>query len=195
MWPWVEKEKRSGRNVKFRQGLETKDYHSDVLPTGPGICLPQNEMTTIGTEKIIWHRTWPWILGGLLLAYFYAYFAAMSSGDVDLAECHALEAAVVERNVVPPSVSAPRQPGIFCDRAIQMPFLRRYEKVFVYGVTDRAAQDGIVASVKEFRAARKGVPLVVEFFEKENWITWSDGNGKSGGRRGKEIAVREDWVR
>ncbi len=146
--------------------------------------------------KMVWHKVWPWIVGGLLVAYFYAYFAAMATGDVDLVECHALEAAVVARNTIPPSVSAPGQPGIFCDRGIQMPFLRRYEKVFVYGVTDKTAQDGVMASIREFQRTHGGGRVLVDFFAKENWIVWSDqSGGRSGGHRGPEVAVWEDWVR
>jgi hypothetical protein len=79
---------------------------------------------------------------------------------------------------------------------MQIPLLRRYEKVFVYGVTDKTAQDGVMAAIREFQRRRGGGRVLVEFFEKENWIAWSDqGCGRSGGHRGPEVAVREDWVR
>ena len=191
-----ETEKSSGRNAKFLNQPETKDYHNDVIPFATCSYLPRHFVAMNEKKKMVWHRVWPWVVGGLLVAYFYAYFAAMTTGDVDLAQCHALEAAVVARNAIPASVSAPGQPGIFCDRAIQIPFLRRYEKVFVYGVTDKTAQDRVLAAIREFQLTRGGGRVLVEFFEKENWIAWSDQSGeRSGGHRGPEVPVREVWVR
>ncbi len=137
----------------------------------------------------------PWVLGGLLVAYFYAYFMAMGSGDVEMAECHQLESAVVEKHTIPSSISAPGQPAIFCDRAIQLPFLRHYEKVYVYGVLDGAAQDAIVLTLRDFHQAGSGGRIEVQFFEKENWQRWSDPKtGDSGGRRGPETPLRTQWI-
>ena len=144
--------------------------------------------------KFSWLRTLPWVIGGLLLAYFYAYFTAMTTGDVDLVQCHALEAAVTAKSTIPPSVSSPGRPGIFCDRAIRLPFLMRYEKVYVYGVTNVGAQDTIVQTLGDFPGAHDG-KVLVEFFAKENWAAWSHpATGDKGGQRGTETPLRTIWI-
>ena len=152
--------------------------------------LPYSEPAKFPTRQMF-----IWGPGLLLVAYFYAYFTAMTTGDVDLAQCHALESAVAAKNTVPMSVSAPGQPGIFCDRAIQQPFLTHYERVYVYGVVDTAQQDAIVAAVREYRAQHPEKILLL-FIAKENWTAWSDpATGRSGGRRGPETPLRTAWVK
>ena len=147
-------------------------------------------------------KTTSWGLGIVLLVYFYAYFNAMTTGDVDLAGCHALEEAVTARVTIPMSVSSPGQPGIFCDRAVRLPLLTQYEKVYVYGVTETAEQDAILGAVREFQGTQQGKQhgeqhgkILVEFFLKENWQAWSDpASGRSGGKRGPETAMRAVWT-
>jgi hypothetical protein len=136
-----------------------------------------------------------WGPGLLLVAYFYAYFTALTTGDVDLAQCHALESAVMANNTIPMSVSSPGQPGIFCERAIQQPLLTHYDRLYVYGVLDAAAQDAIVVAVREFQVHHAGKILLL-FIAKENWTPWSDpGTQRNGGRRGPETPLRTVWVK
>ncbi len=154
------------------------------------------DILTGETPKTSKLKAWSWGAGILLLAYFYAYFNAMTTGDVDLAECHALESAVTARNTIPLSVSTPGSPGVFCDRAIQLPFLKHYEKVYVYGVTDAGAQDAILTTLRDFNSVHHQGRILVAFFAKENWQTWSDpATGRSGGRRGPETPARSLWIK
>jgi hypothetical protein len=154
------------------------------------------DILTGETPKTSKLKTWSWGAGILLLAYFYAYFNAMTTGDVDLAECHALESAVTAKHTILLSVSTPGSPGVFCDRAIQLPFLRHYEKVYVYGVTDARAQDGILTTLRDFNSVHHHERILVAFFTKENWQTWSDSaTGSSGGRRGPETPTRSLWIK
>lgn len=143
-------------------------------------------------------KTFSWSAGIFLLVYFYAYFNAMTTGDVDLAGCHALEEAVTAKHAIPMSVSSPGQPGIFCDRAVRLPLLTQYEKVYVYGVMESVEQDSILGAVRDFHGTQHGNQrgkILVEFFEKENWQPWSDpSTGRSGGKRGAETAVRSVWI-
>jgi hypothetical protein len=153
------------------------------------------DFTITESAPIRWWRVLPWVVGGLLVAYFYAYFMAMSSGDMEMTECHQLESAVIAQHAIPASISSPGQAAIFCDRAIRLPLLSRYEKVYVYGVTDGAAQDAIVRTLRDFRDQRNTGKVLVQFFEKENWNTWSDhATGRSGGRRGTETPLRSEWI-
>ena len=146
--------------------------------------------------NLTWRRVWPWALGGLLVAYFYAYFAALATGDVELAECHNLESAVVAKHAIPLAISTPGQPGIFCDREVQLPLLTHYKKVYVYGVTQPNAQDAIVQTLEQFHRDQKSDRILVQFFDKENWVTWSDpATGRNGGRRGAETPLRTLWVK
>jgi hypothetical protein len=153
------------------------------------------DILTGETPKTSKLKTWSWGGGIFLLAYFYAYFNALTTGDVNLAKCHELEKAVTAKDAIPMSVSSPGHAGIFCDRAIQLPLLTHYEKVYVYGVTDSAAQDSIVATVRDFHGPQHG-KIEVLFFVKENWQPWSDpASGASGGKRGPETAVRVAWIK
>src|SRR5271156_6680456 len=137
------------------------------------------------SKPIRWRRVWPWVFGGVLVAYFYAYFMAMATGDVEMAQCHQLESAVEAKHSIPGSTSSPGRPAIFCDRAVKFPFLAPYEKVYVYGVLDAASQEAIVRTLQKFYRERNSEKVQVQFFEKENWKTWSDpATGRSGGRRG-----------
>jgi hypothetical protein len=148
------------------------------------------------SQPMRWGRVLAWIFGGLLMGYFYAYFMAISSGDVELATCHQLESAVEAKHSLPASTSSPGRPAIFCDRAIQLPLLARYEKVYVYGVLDGATQDAIVGTLRDFYRERRSGKALVEFFEKENWQTWSSpATGESGGRRGPETPLRSLWIK
>jgi hypothetical protein len=151
-------------------------------------------MTT--SQRIPWWQIILWLFGGLLVAYFYAYFVAMTTGDVELAECHDVETAVIAKHTIPLAISSPGRPGIFCDRAIKLPFLTHYKKVYVYGVTEPNAQDAIVQTLQRFDRDHKSGKLLVQFFAKENWTTWSDpATGGSGGRRGRETPLREVWIK
>jgi hypothetical protein len=158
------------------------------LPLYPDILTGESPKTS----KL---KTWSWGAGIFLLAYFYAYFNAMSTGDVDLAECHELESAVSAKHSIPLSLSAPGSPAVFCDRAIQLPLLKHYENVYVYGVTEATAQDAILATLREFRGGHRQGRIRVAFFARENWQTWSDpATGRSGGHRGPETPVRSLWI-
>ncbi len=60
-------------------------------------------------------------------------------------------------------------------------FLSYYNDVIVLGVTDRAAQDHVVAAVAEnFREAHTH-PVQVVFYERENWATRQLKNGATFG--------------
>ena len=115
-----------------------------------------------------------WLLGGFLVAYAYTFISATASDSENLSGCQAVVPAVTSRHRVPPSVSEPGSPAVSCDLGVHFPLLRTYYTVFIYGVPDRGEQDGIVADLRTFRGASQTPRILVQFFEKENWRTWSD---------------------
>lgn len=90
------------------------------------------------------------------------------------------------------STSTLGSPAIFCDVEVKSFFLKRFDHVRIYGVTDKGQQDSIVRSLERSREQSKTRQLVADFYEKENWKTWSDPTtGRRGGERGPETPIRK----
>jgi hypothetical protein len=148
------------------------------------------------TAKTHWRRALPWLIGGFLLAYVYAFLVAITTGDSELYECQDFAQAVLAKHSIPESKSAPGHPGMSCPLEVQMPFLIRYEKAYIYGVTDGPWQDSIARTLQEFRARYHSRKILVQFFDRENWKTWSNPDtGAHGGERGPEIPIRLIWIK
>ena len=140
------------------------------------------------------HHIAGWIIGGLIIAYCYAFINAITSASENSDQCKALESAAINGHHIPMSVSQPNTPGAFCELGVHFPLLRTYFTVFIYGVPDRSQQDAIVTSLRN--APRPNAKkILVQFFEKENWRPWSDPkSGRSGGNRGPEIPIATQWI-
>jgi hypothetical protein len=146
--------------------------------------------------RIRWHIHASWIAGALLLAYAYGFVNAMVRASENIDECRHVVASLSSKYQVPPSVSTPGSPAIFCDAAVHFPLLNVYDNVFIYGVVMPANQNAIEASLRDFHATAGTRPILLQFFDKENWRTWADPNsGRSGGNRGPETAIRKVWIR
>jgi hypothetical protein len=146
--------------------------------------------------KTLWRRALPWLIGGFAVAYIYAFLVATTTGDLELYECTKLAAAVLAKHSIPESKSAPGHAGIFCHLEVQLPFLIRYDKAYIYGVTDKTSQDSIAHTLQEFRAGYHSRKILVQFFATENWKTWSNPDtGTHGGDRGPEIPIRLVWIK
>ncbi len=131
-----------------------------------------------------------------LVLYGLAYFTVTTTSADDLYECKAIVKAVEAKHEIPTSSSAPGEPGIFCSKGVRFPFLTSYDTLFVYGVTDKSAQDSIVKTLEDARRESHIRDVFVRFFDRENWKTWSDpDSGRSGGERGPETPIREAWIR
>jgi hypothetical protein len=149
-----------------------------------------------GASRTRWHIHTSWVAGTLLLAYAYAFVAAMVRASENVGECQHLVASLSSKYQVPLSVSAPGSPAIFCDAAVHFPLLTVYDNVFIYGVGTPATQRAIEAWLRAFHAAAGSRPILLQFFDKENWRTWSDPHsGRGGGNRGPETAIRTVWIR
>jgi hypothetical protein len=146
-------------------------------------------------SKRRWLTPVAWLGGGFLIAYAYAFVMATTTDSQNLDECNAVVSAVTSKHSVPLSVSEPGRPAIFCDLGVHFPLLRSYETVFIYGVLDKGQQDSIIADLRSFHRASPTRKILVQFFEKENWKTWSDpGSGRSGGSRGPESPIFKVWI-
>jgi hypothetical protein len=136
-----------------------------------------------------------WLLSGFLVAYAYAFISATASDSENLSGCQPIVSAVTSRHRLPLSVSEPGSPAISCDLGVHFPLLRTYFTVFIYGVLDRGQQGAIVADLRTIHRACQTPRILVQFFEKENWRTWSDPEtGRSGGSRGPETPIFKAWV-
>ena len=147
-------------------------------------------------SRIRWHVLVAWLTGALLLAYAYAFVAAMVRASDNIDECKNVVASLNSKYQVPPSISTPGSPAIFCDAAVHFPLLNIYDNVFIYGVLAPINQDAIESSLREFHNTSRTRPILLQFFAKENWRTWSDPNSaRSGGNRGPETPIRKAWIR
>jgi hypothetical protein len=136
-----------------------------------------------------------WLLGGFLVAYAYAFISATASDSENLSGCQPIVSAVTSKHRLPLSVSEPGSPAISCDLGVHFPLLRTYYSLFIYGVPDKGEQDAIVVDLRKFQSAAHGQKILVQFFEKENWKTWSDPkSGRSGGSRGPETPIFKTWI-
>jgi len=104
--------------------------------------------------------------------------------ETDKEECAALMTPVRARFTFPASLNpfvAIGEPAAFCGiegRGVFFPTL--HTKVMMYGITDRATQERILATLKESR--RDGFkPLIVRFYENEQWAAtfYPDGTQRS----------------
>jgi hypothetical protein len=140
------------------------------------------------------HHIAGYIVGGLIIAYCYAFINAITTASENSYQCKALESAAITGHQIPTSVSQPGKAAAFCELGVHFPLLRTYFTVFIYGVIDRAQQDAIVNSIR--RAPRPNQKrILVQFFDRENWRPWSDPNsGRSGGNRGPETPIATQWI-
>jgi hypothetical protein len=131
------------------------------------------------------------VFGMCCLAYGSLYLISTMPDPDAVGECRAIAKSVESTVSLPPSVSTPNAAALFCDREVRGVFLRSFDHIRVYGVVDRKGQDVVTASVISSRQRLKTKPIVLDFYEKENWKTWSDAaTGRSGGDRGPEAAIR-----
>ena len=84
----------------------------------------------------------------LLAVYGLEYLTVTIESVDDLMECKGVVSAVETRHEIPPSLSAPGYPGIFCDKGVRLPFLISYDSLSVYAVTDKSEQDSIMRFVR-----------------------------------------------
>jgi len=132
----------------------------------------------------------------LCLAYGYFYLTATTTSGDDVFECKAIASLVTSGHAIPESISTPGRPAIFCDVEVRGFFLKRFDHVRIYGVTDRGQQDSIIRSLERPTGQSKARQLVVDFYEKENWKTWSDpATDNRGGERGPETPMRETVIK
>lgn len=110
-------------------------------------------------------------------------------------ECVAVVNQIESEFPFPPSVSTPGRPALFCHKGIHGPFFAPDDQVIVYGVIDGTKQDAILAALARTKQQLRTRRIVVSFYEKENWITWSDPkSGRSGGDRAPEKLIRKTVI-
>jgi hypothetical protein len=139
-------------------------------------------------------------IGGLLILLFFVYgifyFTGTTTSSDDVFECKGLASLVTSVHEIPESISSPGRPAIFCDVETGGFFLKRFDHVRIYGIIEKGQQDSIIQSLQGASAHRRSKQVVVEFYEKENWRTWSDtATGNKGGERGPETAIRMTVLR
>jgi len=139
------------------------------------------------------------VRNALLVSYiaWYLFSFLLSVGDkTGNGHCQDFWDAVVQTNVVPQSVSSPRQPAVFCSEAEYGIFRSRYQLLWTYGVP-RDQQHKVLAAVTTARHRANGVAVQVVFYERENWQVQTAADDKTviGGSRGPEKIQRVAVIR
>jgi hypothetical protein len=115
----------------------------------------------------------------------------IATGADRLGGCPGLDQAASSSNVIPESKQRPGHPAVGCAVERRGMFLSYYNDVIVLGVTDRAAQDHVVAAVTENSREAHTHPVQVVFYERENWTTRQLKNGATfGTSRGPNKLIR-----
>jgi hypothetical protein len=130
-----------------------------------------------------------------VIAYAYFYFVATTTGADDLFNCKAAVTSIVSAVHIPESISSPGQPAVFCNKEADGLLLRPVEHIRIYGVVDPKEQAAVLNAIEKVPAKINARRIVVEFYERENWKTWSDAStGNRGGERGPETPIRRSLI-
>lgn len=114
----------------------------------------------------------------------------VATGADRLGECPGLDQAASSSNVIPESKMRPGHPAVGCEVERRRVFLSSYNYIWVFGVTDAAAQKRILDGVAEhFRQAHTH-PVQVVFYDKENWSVRKLENGATAGSGGPSKLIR-----
>jgi hypothetical protein len=126
------------------------------------------------------------------LAYTLSMFAVqfIASGTDRLGECPGLDQAASSSNVIPESKWQPGKYAVGCAVERRGIFLSYYNYLWVYGVTDAAAQQRVLDGIAEhFRQAHPH-PVQLMFYDKENWSVRQLKNGATLGTGGPSKLIR-----
>jgi hypothetical protein len=126
----------------------------------------------------------------ILFIGFYGGMQFIATGADRLGECPGLDQAAANSNLIPESKWRPGQPAVGCGVERRGMFLSYYNTVGVYGVTEAAAQQRVVDNMTEYYRRAHTHPVLVMFYEKENWTVRVGKNGVSMGSRGPEKLIR-----
>jgi hypothetical protein len=131
-----------------------------------------------------------------VLGYGYFYLMSTTTSGGDILECNAIAKFVESSQSFPQSISVPGRPAFFCDADVRGVLMRRFDHIRIYGVVDNTEQNSVIETLKRTHEHLKTRPILVDFYEKENWKTWSSpATGNSGGERGPETPVRTVAIR
>lgn len=114
----------------------------------------------------------------------------------ELLECKALVRVLRNEHVLVASRES-GGPVFSCSHEHYGLFATRYARVSVWRIVDREAQDKILVTLREERRTLpEPHPIIVRFYEAENWVLHRDVHGEINGEgRGPEKLVRKVFVR
>ena len=114
----------------------------------------------------------------------------------ELLECEALMR-VLRSEQVPPASRESGRPVFSCSHEHYGLFATRYARVSAWWIVDRRVQDEILVTLREERQRLpEPHPIIVRFYEAENWALSRDVNGEiTGEGRGPERLLRKAFVK
>ena len=124
------------------------------------------------------------LISAPLTLFYGTYFMTVQffqTGSDSYGDCSGLENIAASETEIPASLSMPGRPAVGCRVERYGMFLWPFNSLTIYGVTQPAAQKGIVESIRKYRRDQNIFPVRIMFYEKENWVTWrSDKTGVTG---------------
>ncbi|OPZ74733.1 MAG: hypothetical protein BWY82_00563 [Verrucomicrobia bacterium ADurb.Bin474] len=139
------------------------------------------------------------ILLGVIAAAFLWLISRIGIPAISEArEVEALREYVMQHNkFTERSKSAPESPPVF-NRAGATGFIFKNQlphQLIVYGITDPARQDAIISTVRQYREEHHIRPVVICFYQEENWTIKTNTQGTIvGGSRGPEKLIRRKKI-
>jgi hypothetical protein len=126
----------------------------------------------------------------ILYALFSFGMQFIATGADQIGECAGLNQAASSSNVIPDSKRRPGRPAVGCAVERRGIFLSIYNDVWVYGVTDMAAQQHVLDALAERSRQAHTHPVQVMFYQKENWLVRYEKNGVTIGSGGPSKLIR-----
>jgi hypothetical protein len=150
----------------------------------------KGKATPIRAGKLLFMLIACFVVVCLVYGYLFLITSTISSADLD--ECAGIVDAIEKENSIPVSISKPGGPALFCDLGVRHLSMRRFDNIKIYGLREQSRQDAVIETLKRYRRQVHTKPLLVQFYEKQNWQTWSSSStGTRGGRRGPESSIRK----
>jgi hypothetical protein len=109
----------------------------------------------------------------------------------ELVECNALVQAITQAHRLPSS-QVFAGPAIGCGHEHYGLLATRYAAITIWWISEAERQEAILSTLREERRARKeSHPMLVRFYDRENWMLYRDVNGQIYGEgRGPERLLR-----
>jgi hypothetical protein len=155
-----------------------------------GLLIGVLSFTSLRTTTIIVIAVGLSFVAGAIEVPFYTAFQAVQVGSDRFGQCSTLEEVATASNLIPKSASNPKYSAISCEVINRGLFLRPYNLIKIYGLTTESPQNEILGHLSNVQRRVQTFPIMVEFYDAENWTEMPSNNRVMIGKRGAEHICR-----